>query len=328
MLVALLLAGVLVWRAADHREPRPAGGAVVAVSNGVPSTVAPPAVLKPAATNPAVAAQPPMRPAPVPAAIRPIVADQLHFIERLAAVKKISGRELSPAEVKALLGFLLNKAPGTPGELMVEAAVKNEVLNRLVLGVRPLDGLTDVLIALHHDREQDAVMRDYAIQHLIVLHERLPAANSAEREKIELVLWEALAEKDSSIAGTALLGLHNLALGGAQLDTTRLGEDAVALARDESAGELARITALQVCAGRGLAEALPSATALAGGAPTVPLQISAIAALGRLGSARDLPALTELAGGTNARLQPAARTALATLRQRLASPDAPAPSRN
>jgi HEAT repeat protein len=100
------------------------------------------------------------------------------------------------------------------------------------------------------------------------------------------------------------------------------------LAKDETASELVRITALQVCAARGLKDALPAALALADAAPTIPVQISAIAALGALGTAEQQSFLQDLAEGPEPRLRPAAQTALKRLQARLAQAKATPSRRN
>jgi HEAT repeat protein len=117
--------------------------------------------------------------------------------------------------------------------------------------------------------------------------------------------------------------MHNLSAAYPELATPQLAAAALRLAGDVQASELVRITALQVSAGRGVADALPEALKLAEAAPTVPLQISAVAAVGALGTAEQRPLLETLAAGPEPRLRPAAQSALKRLELRLAQAAAP-----
>jgi HEAT repeat protein len=72
-----------------------------------------------------------------------------------------------------------------------------------------------------------------------------------------------------------------------------------------------------VCAERGISEIRQILLELAQSDKDVPLQISAIAALGRLGTQQEFALLEQLLLGETERLKPAARTALKRLRQRL-----------
>jgi hypothetical protein len=74
--------------------------------------------------------------------------------------------------------------------------------------------------------------------------------------------------------------------------------------------ELARITALQVCAQLGVKDVLPLALQFAESAKSIPLRVSAIAAVGQLGGAEVTAYLENLAAGNDARLAVPARAAL------------------
>lgn len=116
------------------------------------------------------------------------------------------------------------------------------------------------------------------------------------------------------IDGTALIALanHVSILG---IDRDRFAELAYKLAVDDVTGELTRITALQVCARMGERQILPVARALvlAGKTRSVPLRMSAIAAVGTLGGASDRAMLDEFGRNSDVRLRTAARSALKRL---------------
>jgi hypothetical protein len=130
-------------------------------------------------------------------------------------------------------------------------------------------------------------------------------------------LWEAIEERGGSIPGTALLGLHQISETSPDIDSRQLDDSALRMVRDRTVGDLTRVTALQVCAERGVSQALPEALALAERASTVPLQISALSAVGKLGGERETAFLEKMKaqGGTRARR--AAELALRHLQKRM-----------
>jgi hypothetical protein len=137
-------------------------------------------------------------------------------------------------------------------------------------------------------------------------------------------LWAGTGDIDASIQGTALIGLGRLVQantasqpppadspnGGAQLDTARLTLVASSLATDSAANDVARLTALQVCAELRIKDVLPAAVALAEGAATTPLRVSAVSAVGALGGPDHASLLNRLVTAQDPRIQTAARAAL------------------
>src|SRR5205085_2658349 len=112
------------------------------------------------------------------------------------------------------------------------------------------------------------------------------------RETIQRIFWEALRESDNSIAGTALLGLFHLSREmPSDFDEKSIARAALQLAGGDGVGELSRITAFQICARLNLPGALPAIWQAARSGETVPLQISAISALGALGDGQAKPFL-------------------------------------
>ena len=124
---------------------------------------------------------------------------------------------------------------------------------------------------------------------------------------------KAAKDTGSSSAGTALLSLNRLAARDRTL-LAKAGELALAAAKDTTAPEAARSTALQICASRKDVRAPPLArTILTDSAASVALRISAAATLGRVGDASDRPALESSA--SDEALKPAAQAALDRLPQ-------------
>ena len=97
---------------------------------------------------------------------------------------------------------------------------------------------------------------------------------------------------------------------GSRVDAARLTALASALAADSTASDVARLTALQVCAELRIKAVLPAAVSLAEGAASVPLRMSAVAAVGALGGPDQAPLLNRLATADDPRIQTAARAAL------------------
>jgi HEAT repeat protein len=173
--------------------------------------------------------------------------------------------------------------------------------------------VAQVLVAIYQDPAQDVVMRDYAVQHLNPAYVQ---AGLEQRTILQQALWSAVTETDSSIAGTALLALQNLAQDHKEIDPDTLGEAALNLAGDGRCGELSRITAVQVCGRMGLNQAAPLLLQLAQTAESVPLQIASIAALGDVGDEAARNNLRQLASQADPRLRPALETALKKMNKR------------
>jgi hypothetical protein len=223
------------------------------------------------------------------------------------------GPKLSENDLRLLYTVLLSKPPETGKAGGHEHVFKNELMNKLRHQQSPPTGLTDVLINVYRDRHQDNVVRDYALQHLAAWHER---ADSSDRNRIRQTLWSALSETQSSIAGTALLGLSRLAAEDPELKPDQIGKAALKLAASEECGELARVTALQVCSRLGIRQALPVAIQLAETAPSIPLRVSAIAAVADLGGAQARALLERLAAESSEPMKHAALSALTRLSDR------------
>jgi hypothetical protein len=97
------------------------------------------------------------------------------------------------------------------------------------------------------------------------------------------------------------------------VDSNRVNQAALRMATEPGTGDLSRITAMQVCAQRHLAEALPLAVQLAQQGGSVSIRVVAIAALGELGGEPEQTLLQEL-GKQN---EPALRAAVSRAARRL-----------
>jgi hypothetical protein len=244
------------------------------------------------------------------------------------------GRDLPGLEQRRLIHWIENpKFAGFQDSNPGWHWLVNEVMTALSHQNAPLPGLTDCLVRLANDSGRDMVIRDYALQHMVdwlqpIAQGEPYETNPAKRQTMVGCLLRAAQEERQSFSGTAVLGLH-LALQLAELrakpidgepaqswrpeipiDSERLQKDALRLVQSPSSCDHARISAFQVCAQRGFADALPIARKFAGDTqqPNT-TRLSAIAALGALGNSTDSLLLDKIQKENRARLAKGIETA-------------------
>lgn len=282
----------------------------------------------PSATTPTTDKAPNLMPpksttelARIPETVRNIVDLNHNYRERLETTLKLPSN-LSSAELDPLFAFLRERY--AEDEDQGGHALKNDIMDALTRQ----EPLTPQIVALfaevYRDRNQHVVVRDYAVQHLSMSYERLIPAQDAKtdgsrpvRAEIAGFLWEALAETDSTIAGTALMGLNRISESTAELDRNRIAAAALKLAGDPTVGDAARISALQVGARLNNPATLPLSLQLLEGETPAGLRLSAIGAIGLLGGQRELPALNRIIEQGSPMLRPAAVAAVGRIQQRL-----------
>jgi hypothetical protein len=256
----------------------------------------------------------------VPETVRPILDRSADRTARWQAVRGLTF-PLTRDEKDAVYGFLQARH-AEDGEQLGQV-LKNELLDALCAQMPLPADLADLLARMYRDREQNEVIRDYALQHLFTYYEKVEDGVSAEaattiRAQIQEVFWEALSEVQTSIAGTALLGLSRLAETRRDLNTDRVASAASQLATDAGAGELTRISAVQVCGRLKVVEVLPALKEVAETGSSITLRVSAIGVLGLIGGALELDLLERILTDTNERLKPAATLAFKRIKHRLA----------
>jgi hypothetical protein len=266
---------------------------------------------------------------PVPERLRLAFSGSVRFSERVAAVRAIH-TSLTAAERDALYRYLRTPA-NNPPDRDRENWLRNEFMDKLVQQADVPPGLADLLVAVHQDTTQDPVMRDYAVQQMPPIYDRVSSESQATLNE---TMWQATEETGSSIAGTALLALLEVAgprpssgdvVGAPPAavasavpadDYARLAQAALRLASNDRCGELARITAVSVCGRMQVEQALPVVEQLAQTAPSMPLRIAATAALGDLGDPAATETLTNLVNSSDQRQAFAAQSALNRLATR------------
>ena len=258
---------------------------------------------------------------------------------RIRAVHDL-GPDLTHSESAALADYLRTHSLAEALRRDGENWLRNDILDKLE-GQHTLPiGLVDLLVGIYQDRQQDVVMRDYAVQHIPPVYKKL---SDQERVVLHTMLWQATDETDSTIAGTALLALLRIS-GTAEdvisrlpiaalstsdrrsagpsrptpeIDLARLEATALRLASDKHCGELSQLTALSLCGRLRVAKALPLVTDVAQHGTDVSLRLAAIAALGDLGGPATVELLEELSLGTETRVRVAATSALERLKKRV-----------
>ena len=120
--------------------------------------------------------------------------------------------------------------------------VKNDIMNALRNQAEPPPELTDVLLELFYDRDQDIVVRVYALQHLRPWYRM----QNQRDPRIIMAFFDALKEVDSEVAGAALLALRYLSKDLAGINTSEIAQEAVKLMQNPDANILNRVSAMQV----------------------------------------------------------------------------------
>ena len=307
VLLSLAVLSGLVWVAAHRHSALPSGPAA-------------PVTARPTRAAGPLNAEPDLALLKAKAARAPRVLPVFGFNGESSALRQKAIDAFSPPytaeEIAAAIEFLHSTGERSGSTRGLEHVLKNNLMEALTRQGAPTNFLME-LCALYNDRQQDSVTRDYAVQYVIANCLRDTARSAAGRPAAREALWEALHETDSSIAGTALLGLQRLSATDLAIETNRLDEAALRLVSAPGVGNLARITALQVCAQRRLAGALPVAAELAKSGESVAVKAAAIAALADLGAQTEQELLQALRQQDEPGLRVAIDTALRRLEQRL-----------
>lgn len=176
------------------------------------------------------------------------------------------------------LEFLADSRRPPETSLQAWRTEKNALMDVLSSRRQPPAELAGILIAVSGDPEQDVVIRDYALQHMVSIY----SSAVSDRSRMQEALFKALDEKQTSLPGTALLALNRLARDYSDVDLDVLKTSALALAGDGDCGAMGRAAAFQVCAALDATEAAPLAQAVVAAPGNPFLRRSARAALDRL----------------------------------------------
>jgi hypothetical protein len=251
--------------------------------------------------------------------VGPVINPGIAYARRVKVLRAIK-TGLSEREIDLIYQYLQIPS-ANPEDRAAENWLRNEIMDKLVRQKTLPGGLSDLLVGIYQDHHQDAVMRDYAVQHMAAVYGRL---DPAEKVSVQQALSQAAGETDSSIAGTALLAMLRMTKPTAgslpstsqaprTMDRKHLADTALKLAADNNCGALSRITAVQVCGMLKVDGAFPVIEELAQGSPSMPLRVAATAALGDLGKAEAAPILEQFITSADPQQALAARSAMVRL---------------
>lgn len=242
----------------------------------------------------------------------------------LLAVNDLS-YELSADDVAGLremLNFSNDQFPEGMRPIEINA-VKNDVLDKLLRQQDLSHGLGLQMVEMAGNADNDPVWRDYCVQFMQPYYEKASErelhvdgqGRSTDQEDelsaIREAMLNALDERDSTIAGTSLIGLELLSRTHEEFDRETITTKASEIAADESASPSSRLTALQLSALTGASESTANTTrALAQTGETALLRSAAIVTLGNVGSDEDRELLESYALANNKQIAGAAKMAL------------------
>ncbi|MEI7850957.1 MAG: hypothetical protein WCH86_03915 [Kiritimatiellales bacterium] len=266
-----------------------------------------------------------------------ILSDETPYPTRASLIQGL-GRNLPADGVAAFRDFLNSPlADHSTIRPIVLNSIKNELLEVLMRQVELPAGLGQQVIDMFNDPSSDYMWREYCLQFMQPLYERVSAesrAHGAEsapptsnlplstsrfqpstRPIIEAMMG-ALDERDQDLAGTALLGLSRLSERNEGFDHEEILAKAVEMAGDSKASARCRLTAMRIAAADRRAEILPAARELAVNGQTVLLRGAAITTLGDFGVQQDRSLLEKLSVSGSRQIMAAAKAALAKVEGR------------
>jgi len=244
------------------------------------------------------------------------------YLARMKAMRQLT-RNIKDDDTKALVLFLDSRSQGQKDLNLLEFnGVKNDALDVLLKQEKLPDGLGSRLVEMYRDKEHDDVWRDYCVQYFAEYYkQKWPDSANVEKEEperteIKSAYWEAVTEKDKTIAGTALIGLESLSRQYKEIYRDRISSNALELANEDTCIEASRITALRICGMMKKMDVLPSARIVAQTGETITLRMAAIATIGDLGDNEDMELVKSLAADPEKRISSIAQSALRRLEKR------------
>ncbi|MEI8354329.1 MAG: HEAT repeat domain-containing protein, partial [Lentisphaerota bacterium] len=205
-------------------------------------------------------------------------------------------------------------------------SIRNDTLDALLRQNQLPADLGRQIRKMFNDPGQNAIWRDYCLQHVQPFCEARwktsqPVTDDPEWAAITNAYWWATRETDGTIAGTALIGMRMVAGKYPALSKEQVAQRALALAMDDACGEPSRITALRICGQMGQQAVVPQARVLAQTGQSLLLRCAAMATLGDLGEQADMELLQSFSATPDQRVRGIAASALKRLRGRLAKTD-------
>jgi len=263
------------------------------------------------------------RPAPI---IRDTIAiacgttEIRHQVERSRAAANL-GTDFNAEEVKFMLGFLDEKIAGQSEYNTLEFnAIKNDVSWALLHQDKPVEPYCNALVSMYRDKTHDYVWRDYCIQHMAIYCARLKGNKASSKPAALYAVLACLADAVKNfrmpVCGTALIGMKNLLGSDGMNGDLNVSEIALKIATNPEACNSARASAVQVAVELKTDGILKVARDMAQNGEDVLLRISAVSAVGKVGTNDDVKLLADLSMNGDSRISLSARRALKSLKLR------------
>lgn len=220
-------------------------------------------------------------------------------------------RNLPEGDVAALMAYVASeKGALHPAR---EAALRNDILN-LLCEQEPIPAdLPDLLMDIVRKGRHDAMLVDYAIQHLGILQHDLP---DAEARLLRDTLFMSASKIERPYAGTAFYALADSRKMSAS-ESERLRRLTVA-ACSSHANPLVRLSALQLAGECGYREVLPEVRSILRGVHRDAVtDVVAIGTLGLLGDASDIRLIESLSARGGSRLATPCKMAMERIKGRM-----------
>ena len=163
------------------------------------------------------------------------------------------GNDLSEKQIVDLYGFLRTPLRDFKDmDAPTVASLKNQVMDKLLEQQTLPADYSEEMIGLYRNRSNDRLLRNFAVQHLDRYASALAIrggydATSGDAVKIRSTMDAASRETESSIGGTALLGLERLSQLDPKIDRAAIATRAASCAANASTHLQTRIAAVQLC---------------------------------------------------------------------------------
>lgn len=226
------------------------------------------------------------------------------FKQRRLALDSLP-REIDLEERGELVRFLRNNSSPesmSPQQIYV---LKNDIMNYLVENHPGDPFLSEALVDMVNDENQDRVVRDYAVQHLAALYEHVP-----ENDEIFSQLLFAAQPDTPEIAGSAVLGIADILSKDPNLPRESFEQLLADKLKSPATSENLKATLIQVGLRQNQALIDDDLVGVFQETDNYVLKLSTLAAMGKVKSPYYLNFLKEIAAGEDAYLGRAARQAL------------------
>lgn len=246
--------------------------------------------------------------------------EKADYDSRMKAIGQLS-TELSANDIAALRDFLTHPYnPSSQLKPLAFNAVKNDTLAKLIAQKKPVIGLGHQLVEMSQNDDLDDTWRDYSVQFFATLYEERWQGdidpNDKERQAIIDGYKEATYEIETTLAGTALLGMDLLSKNYPEFSSEDISKISLQVLSDPATSEPSRITATLLAGQHQNKEAIEDIRRLVQIGDSVPMRLAAINALAKVGNEADASLIWPMQNDEDRLISTAAKKAIETLNQR------------